>query len=146
VNSAAAPSYGIYRDLLNRWIAELPEGERAKVCMRFRKGDTLHYQATLAELAIHAALVRHGFNVAALVRHGFNVQIHPACSQSKRKPDFLAQATNGDAKSFIEVTTFTPSTAHVFQSKRDAQIYNALDKVALRPGWRLGLYIARLQE
>jgi hypothetical protein len=121
---------------LNRWIAELPEGERAEVCMRFRKGDTLHYQATLAELAIHAALVR----------HGFNVQIHPACSQSKRKPDFLAQATNGDAKSFIEVTTFTPSTAHVSQSKRDAQIYNALDKVALRPGWRLGLYIARLQE
>jgi hypothetical protein len=71
-DSAAAPSYAIYRDLLNRWVAELPEDERSKVCTRFRKGDTLQYQAALAELIIHAALAR----------QGFNVQIHPTCEQS----------------------------------------------------------------
>jgi hypothetical protein len=37
----------------------------------------------------------------------------------------------------------TPSTAHISQSKRDAQIYNVLDNVALPSGWRLGLYIPK---
>lgn len=125
-DSSARPEFQIYRDLVNSWIAELPESERAETIARFRKNDSLGYQASLAELTIHAALVR----------QGYSVEVHPACEHPTRKPDFLAKDKDGNPIAYVEVTTFGPAQEHVTQSNREATIYNAIDKAKVPAGFR----------
>ena len=84
-DSSGRPEFQIYRDLLNGWIAEFPESERAETIARLQKSDSLGYQAALAELTIHAALIR----------QGYMVEVHPACVHPTRKPDFLAKDKDG---------------------------------------------------
>jgi len=135
-DASARPEYQTYRDLLNGWIEQMPDAGRAELIARFQKGDSLQYRAALAELTVHAALVR----------QGYRVQLHPACGHPTRRPDFLVQTQDGAPVAFVEVTTFAPATEEVGQSKRDAAIYNALDKVKLPAGWRMGLDIRRHGE
>lgn len=126
-NSSARPAFQIYRDLLNEWIAELPEADRPEMIARMRKNDSLGYQAALAELTIHA-----GF-----VRRGFMLEIHPACSHPTRRPDFLVKDDAGAAIAYVEVTSFGPALELVSRSNREATIYNAIDKTKLPTGFRL---------
>lgn len=130
-DSSARPEFEAYRILLNGWLAELPEIDRPEMINRFRKGTDLQYQAALAELTLHAALKREGHTMV----------LHPACGHPTRKPDFLATKPEATDGVIAEVTTFTPAMVDVSQSKRDADIYNALDKATLPAGWRLGLDI-----
>ena len=135
-DSCALPDYDLYRNLVNGWIGELPETDRADIVSRMRKGDSLQYQAALAELTIHAALKR----------EGYNMRLHPACSHPTRKPDFEVQDANAKPVAIVEVTTFNPATDEIGQSQRDAAVYNALDKVKLPAGWRIGLDILKHGE
>jgi hypothetical protein len=129
-DSSARPEYDTYRDLLNRWLSEMPDGDQAEMVARFRTGTDLQYQAALSELTIHAAMKR----------QGYAIELHPACGHPTRKPDFRAK--RGDTQDIVvEVTTFTPGVPEVSQSKRDADIYNALDKTKLPAGWRFGFDI-----
>lgn len=126
-DSTGRPEFQVYRDLVNGWIAELPESERPEMIARFTKNDSLVYQAALAELTIHAALVR----------QGYTVEVHPSCGHPTRKPDFLAKDKTGNPVAYVEVTTFGPAQEQVTQSNREATIYNAIDKIKLPPGFRL---------
>lgn len=129
-DSSARPEYDTYRDLLNTWLSEMPDGDQAEMVARFRTGTGLQYQAALSELTIHAAMKR----------QGYAIELHPACGHPTRKPDFRAK--RGDTQDVVvEVTTFTPGVPEVSQSKRDADVYNALDKAKLPAGWRFGLDI-----
>ena len=121
------PEFQVYRDLVNRWIAEVPEDERPEMIARFKKNDSLGYQAALAELAIHAALVR----------QGYRIEVHPSCEHPTRKPDFLAKDKNGNRVAYVEVTTFGPAQEEVARSNGEATIYNAIDKIKLPRGFRL---------
>jgi hypothetical protein len=132
-DSSARPEYRVYRDLLNGWIAEMPEANQKEAISRFRKNESLIYQATLAELTVHAALKR----------QGYGVDVHPSGGRESRKPDFLASSNNGKPAAFVEVTTFGPAPEFVAQSKRDADIYNGLDKTRLPQGCRIGLDIIK---
>jgi hypothetical protein len=127
-DSSASAGYQVYRDLLNGWIAELPEAERNETINRFRKGDNLAYRAVLAELTIHAALIR----------QGCTVEVHPPCPHPTNRPDFLAKDADGKSVAYIEVTSFGPGPDDVARSNREAQIYNAIDKAKLPAGFRLG--------
>jgi hypothetical protein len=111
------------------WIAELPEVDRKEAISRFRKNESIVYQAALAELTVHAALKR----------QGFAVDVHPACGHGSRRPDFLARNDKSIAVAFVEVTTFGPAPEFVARSKRAADIYNGIDKAKLPPGCRIGL-------
>lgn len=135
-DSSARPAFQVYRDLINGWIAELPDAERAEMIARLRKSDSLGYQAALAELTIHAALIR----------QGYMVEIHPACPHPMRRSDFLARDKEGKPVAYIEVTTFGPALEHVSQSNREAAIYNAIDKAKLPPGFRLSYDVATYGE
>ena len=135
-DSSARPEYDLYRDLVNGWVAELPEADRAEIIARFQKGDSLQYQAALAELTIHAALKR----------QGYNVRLHPTCGHPTRKPDFEVQNAETKPVAILEVTTFNPAVDEVAQGKRDAAVYNALDKAKLPAGWRIGLDIVKHGE
>src|SRR5258705_5665699 len=120
-DSTARPEFQVYRDLVNGWIAELHESERAETINRFRKSDSLGYQAVLAELAVHAALKR----------QGYVLEVHPPCGHPSHKPDFLARDANRNPVAFVEVTSFGPAQEGVAHSNREAAIYNAIDKVKL---------------
>jgi hypothetical protein len=78
-DSSGRPEFQIYRDLLNGWIAEFPESERAETIARLQKNDSLGYQAALAELTTTGLLV----------------EVHPACVHPTRKSDFLAKDKDG---------------------------------------------------
>jgi hypothetical protein len=132
-DSSARPEFQVCRDLMNGWIAELLEKEEQEMINRLRKNDSLGYQAALAELTIHAALRR----------RGYEVEVHPACGHRTRKPDFLVRTTAGEPVAFIGVTTFGPAQEDVAQDNRDAVIYDALDKAKLPPGHRLGLDVVK---
>jgi hypothetical protein len=135
-DSTARPEYDLYRSLVNGWIAELPEADRAEIIARFQKGDSFQYQAALAELTIHAGLKR----------QGYNVRLHPTCGHPTRKPDFEVQSADAKPVAIVEVTTFNPAADEVAQGKRDAAVYNALDKAKLPAGWRIGLDIVKHGE
>jgi hypothetical protein len=132
-NSSARPEYDTYRTLLNGWLAEMPEHGHAEMVARFQTGTDLQYQAALAELTTHAALKR----------QGYSMELHPTYGHATRKPDFLVKKPDQATEGVVEVTTFTPATPDVGQSRRDADVYNALDKAKLPAGWRLGLDIVK---
>ena len=60
-DSSGRPEFQIYRDLVNGWIAELPEQDQQEMINRLRKNDSLGYQAALAGL-------HHGGNRCAFRR------------------------------------------------------------------------------
>jgi hypothetical protein len=132
-DSSARQEYDLYRGLLNGWISELPEADRAEIISRMQKGDSLQYQAALAELTTHAALKR----------QGYNVRLHPTCGHPSRKPDFELQNAEAKPVAIVEVTTFNPAQDDIAQSQRDAAVYNALDNAKLPAGWRIGLDIVK---
>lgn len=121
------PALEVYRQLLNGWIEELPAAEQEEMIARLQKSDSLGYQAALAELTMHAALIR----------KGHKVELHPPSGHPTRKPDFLVRSPAGETLAFVEVTTFGPAQEDVARSNREATIYNAIDRVTLPPGYRL---------
>lgn len=127
-DSSASEGYQVYRDLLNGWIAALPEAERSETINRFKKSDNLGYRAVLAEVTIHAALIR----------QGYTVEVHPHCPHPTNRPDFLVKDADGKSVAYVEVTSFGPGADDVARSNREAQIYNAIDKAKLPAGFRLG--------
>jgi hypothetical protein len=132
-DSAVGPAYDTYRDVVNGWIKELPEADRAEIIARMQKGGNIQYQAALAELTTHAALKR----------RGYNLRLHPTCGHPTRRPDFEVQSAQAKPIAVVEVTTFNPASDEVAQGQRDAAIYNALDKTRLPAGWRIGLDILK---
>ncbi|OKO73491.1 hypothetical protein [Bradyrhizobium sp. AS23.2] len=126
-DSCAWPEIETYRQLLNKWINEFPEPERAEMIARMRDSDSSYYQAALAELMMHATLVK----------LGYKVEIHPDSPHPTRKPDFLIKTEGGAAVAYLEVTTFGPTNETVGMNNREATIYNAIDKTKLPAGFRL---------
>lgn len=98
-DSSARPEFQVYRDLLNTWVAELPEADRSELITRFKKNDSLGYQATLAELVIHAALKR----------RGYSIELHPLTGHATRRLDYCVRDTAGAIASYVEVTSFGPA-------------------------------------
>jgi hypothetical protein len=121
---------------VNGWIKELPEADRAEIIARMQKGDSLQYQAALAELTTHAALKR----------RNYNVRLHPTWGHATRKPDFEVQSAETKPIAIVEVTTFNPAQDEIAQAQRDAAVYDALDKAKLPAGWRIGLDIVKHGE
>jgi hypothetical protein len=126
-DSSARPEFETYRALINGWIAELPEAEQAEMITRMKNSDSLFYQAALAELTMHAALIR----------QGYKVEVHPVSPHPSRRPDFLIKTQDDAPVAYLEVTTFGPTLEDVGMSNREAAIYNAINKTKLPAGFRL---------
>jgi hypothetical protein len=93
-------------------LRSCPKPTAQKNIARFQKGDSLQYQAALAELTTHAALKR----------QAYNVRLHPTCGHQTRKPDFEVQNAETKPVAIVEVTTFSPAADEVAQGKRDARV------------------------
>jgi hypothetical protein len=87
-DSSARPEYNQYRELVNGWIEELPEADRAEIISRMQKGDSLQYQAALAELTTHAALRRKGY-IARRIRLAAIQRGSPISRCRTPKPNLL---------------------------------------------------------
>lgn len=127
-DSSARNPYVVYRALVNEWLAKFPEQDQAEMTHRLREGSNVQYQAALAELVIHAALLK----------LGYVIEIHPECPHPSRRPDFLVKDAGGRPLVFVEVTTFGPDVETITGGNREAAIYNMLDSVDLPAGWLLG--------
>ena len=132
-DSSARPPYAIYRALINGWIERLPEAERAEAVARFRGAANASYQAALAELVIHESSLQ----------QGFTPELHPLGAHPTRRLDFLVRTNNQAVAAYIEVTSINPTPEWVARNNQEAAIYNAIDKVALPAGWRLGYAVER---
>ncbi|MBN9218373.1 MAG: hypothetical protein J0I79_10500 [Mesorhizobium sp.] len=132
-DSSARKPFALYRQLVNGWLAEFPQTEQADLVKRLRGGSNVQYQATMAEIVVHAALRR----------LGHTVEIHPFCPHPTRRPDFLVKDANGGPLAFVEVTTFGPDLETVGRDNREAAIYNALETVKLPAGWLMGYSVEK---
>ena len=111
----------------------MPAAERAQAVARFRDGRNSSYQAALAELVVHEALLR----------QGFEPETQPPGGHPTRRLDFLVRGDNNTVAAYVEVTSINPTPDWVARSNREAQIYNAIDGVALPAGWRLGYAVGQ---
>jgi hypothetical protein len=101
-----------YRQLVNGWINEFPEADRAEMVARMKDSDSAYYQAALAEVMMHAALLK----------LGYKVEIHPDSPHPTRKPDSLIKTEEGAPVAYLEVTTFGPTNEAVGMNNREATI------------------------
>lgn len=129
-DTSARPPYAVYRELLNGWIERLPEAERANMVMRFR---TESYACSLAELAVHEALLG----------QGHTPEPHPLGAHPTNRLDFVVRDDALRVVAYIEVTSINPTKDWVARNNREAAIYNAVDQVTLPAGWRLGYGVER---
>lgn len=132
-NSSARRPFEVYRELLNTWISELPLDVQAEMMERFRSGTEQQYEAALAEVVIHAALVR----------QRCSIQCHPEVPTAGKRPDFLLLGRAKEPIAYVEVTSFGPPADIVARDRREAPVYNGLDRVDLPPGWLLGYEIKK---
>lgn len=127
-DSSGRSPFAVYRDLVNSWILEFPQGERLELVSRMKTGTNVQYEQALAEIIIYVALMR----------SGYQVDVHPASPNATRRPDFLARNQAGEPVAYVEVTSFGPDVKEAASDQREAVIYNGLETVDLPPGWLLG--------
>ncbi|MFO1149071.1 MAG: hypothetical protein U1E62_11920 [Alsobacter sp.] len=91
-----------------------------------QRGSNHEFQAVLAELQIHAALLGQGLNVF----------VHPDTPGTTKKVDFLAMSRSCEI--YVEVTSFGPTQQTVAVERQVAAVYRAIDAIELPPGHALG--------
>jgi len=120
--------YGVLRGILNDWCAQLPPNDRDDVIARLRSGSNREFGSALVELMIHALLCRLEFSVC----------LHPQVEGTSNRPDFGILDERGQISALVEVTTFNHSDDEISEARREAVIYNAVDKIRLPAGHHLG--------
>jgi hypothetical protein len=120
-----------YRELLERWFAEMPPADAAALAGQMRGSGDLGFESGLIELVMHAALVR----------LGYRIEIHPTLDGNNNRPDFLIRSTDGEPLAYIEVTTINPDTESVADEQREAVIQDRLNAVQLPEDMRLSYHV-----
>ena len=71
--------FSIFRDVVNRWVAEMPAETAAEIVARMRKGEDLGFATARSEIMLHAVFHR----------LGFIPEPHPTIVSTPNRPDFL---------------------------------------------------------
>src|ERR1700678_1551786 len=127
-DSSASRGYGELRTIINGWLAEMPEGDRAELVTRMRYGGDRDFGAALCELSVHAFLLRSGCKVI----------VHPEVPGTTKRPDFAGTDEKGNVLAYVEVTTINRPTSQVSEINRENLVYNAIDAATLPAGSLLG--------
>jgi hypothetical protein len=117
LNRMAGPSWQRVRDLVEAWFERLCDDAKPDVAARLRSGDDRQFQAAFLELYCHEMLLRLNYSVTC----------HPDVGQGRRRPDFLAE--RGDGSLVLEATVAARSDKEVAASRREAQVYDAVNQV-----------------
>ena len=119
----AGEKFEVIRDLVNTWTGELPASEISEVVARFRTPEEIKFDTAVAEIVMHAAFRR----------LGFQVDVHPDLGDVRRTPDFLLRDSTGKPLAYVEVTSINPPDDEVGRNNREALIFEALNQVDI-PG------------
>ncbi len=117
LNRMAGPSWQRVRDLIEAWFERLCDDAKPDVAARLRSGDDRQFQAAFLELYCHETLLR----------LNYRVHCHPDVGHGRRRPDFLAES--GDGSLVLEATVAARSDKEVAASRREAQVYDAINQV-----------------
>ena len=118
LNRSAHPAEAGVRALMNRWYREYPETARADLRGRFRSKDIGQHTGALNELFLHA-LFR---------RLGYRIDVAPAGSDNRSRPDFLL-ASDAMPNFDLEATVAEVSGEERSRRLRAARIYDAIDRL-----------------
>jgi hypothetical protein len=94
---------------------------------RIRNAGNNAFGAALCELIVHTLLVRLKYKVV----------VHPTLAGTDARPDFEATDETGN-RFYVEVTTVNPADETVASLKREAPLYNSINKAKLPAGCALG--------
>ena len=92
MNRSAWPAYENIREVLERWFADYPAGDKGDLRGRFRNGDQNHVGAYF-ELFLHQVMSR----------LGLSPEVHPIPEVGKGRPDFVITGARG-SRCYIEAT------------------------------------------
>jgi hypothetical protein len=123
-NACARPGYDDFRALVNGWLSQMPEADRAELVARMSRGGDRAFQAGLVELVVHALLKKLNDKIV----------IHPTVPGTNKRPDFSLETAEGQTLCYVEVTTINPPALDDAEANRETPIYNAIDHINLPPG------------
>ncbi len=126
-NRTSRRAFQPYRDLVHKWLNEMPPSAAVALTGQMRTDDDLHYSTGLCELVTHASLRR----------LGFDVEVHPVLKSNANRPDFCV-TTDGQKLAYVEVTTINPPRDEIASDRREAQIYDRLNQLSIPDDLRLG--------
>jgi hypothetical protein len=110
------PSMVAIRELLEKWLAEVPVSEQLDLAQRFRSPILRQHRSALFELYLHHLLVS----------SGLQVQFHPDVAGTTRHPDFLV-LKDGTPRFFLEAIAVGNSAKEESEINRINQVYDALN-------------------
>jgi hypothetical protein len=118
--------FEVFRQLLNAWVAEMPDDAAAEVIARMRKGEDLGFATGLCEVILHRALSQ----------LGFSLRVHPELAGTSNRLDF-AICRDGRRMAYLEATTMNPPDAHKPRGRREGAIFETLNAATLPDDVRL---------
>jgi Ribosomal protein L7/L12 dimerisation domain len=127
-DSCARPGYREFRSVVNNWLAQMPENDRAELITRMRYGGNREFAASLSELSLHAFIVGLGFGAIP----------HPQVPGSAKRPDYAAIDQAGAPVAYIEVTTVNPPATQEAEKNRENPVFNAINNAKIPAGSSLG--------
>jgi hypothetical protein len=116
LNRMAGPYWQRVRDLIEAWFERLCDDAKPDVAARLRSGDDRQFQAAFLELYCHETLLLLNYHVTC----------HPDVGHG-RHPDFLAESGGGSL--VLEATVAARPDKEVAASRREAQVYDAINQV-----------------
>ena len=104
------------RQLLDEWVDNLPDEERADIVGRLQSGDEVNFRGAVWEMFLHECLLQMGFQVT----------FHPDVPNTTTHPDFLAESD--DCSFYLEATVVHEDEADRGGGKRKAVIYEEINR------------------
>jgi len=98
-----------------------------------RQSGDLGYEGGLVELMMHASLTR----------LSFEVEVHPTLEAKGNRPDFLLRNADREPVAYVEVTTINPTKDAVAADRREAVIYDRLNRARIPEDLRLSYHVER---
>lgn len=120
-------SVGVFRDLVNQWLSEMPAETATEIAARMRGKQDLGFASGLSEITLHAALLR----------LGFKLEPHPEIPGTPNRPDFLVLRANGERLAYLEITSINPASTQVGRDKREGVVFEGINSAVLPDDLRL---------
>lgn len=119
LNRSASTYFGVVRDLIEEWFANVPAEHQAQLRGGLRNDDA-QFASSFWELYLHEAYRR----------SEFGIQIHPEVPSKETHPDFRLEG--GGEHFYIEAVSVGRRAAHIAEDSRLQQVHRVLTEMRTR--------------